>query len=282
MVLYQSAGTRKYKKERTMKMNDQPPKPNAKRIAAVIIPILFALGITAVVATMMGRGGGIPIGDGQTPAVSQPGSDLPVAADPKEPAEVSSAGLTYRTNADGSATVTGIGSCSDRTVRIPSVTDSGAPVTAIGDSAFASVSGVDEIIMPAGVVSIGAYSFKGSSISAVTVGSSVMSIGTEAFADCFNLAAISVDGANPMFASEGGVLYNREMTVLVCYPSGRQASEYSIPKSVTEIKPRALSACPALRTLKYEGNAKAWQKVYIGSGNDLIDRLSVTVDTSDK
>jgi len=265
-------------------MNDQPSKPNVnvKKIAVVIIPILFAVLTTAVVATMIGGGNDAPIGGEGTPSVIQTAGDLPTGAEPEKPSDKYSVGLSYRANSDGSVTVTGIGSCADRTVRIPDVTDSGAPVTAIGDSAFASVKGIDEVIMPSSIISIGAYAFKASSISAVTVGASVFSIGAEAFADCFGLAAINVDGANAMFASASGVLFSRDMSVIICYPAGRPDSSYVIPKEVTEIRSKAFSSCPALRSLKFEGNAEAWKRVYIESGNSLIDRLSVEVDTSDK
>ena len=262
-------------------MNNQPQKPNLKKIAVVIIPVLFAIFTTVAVATMMSRNPTLPSNGDETPAASSP-NDIQAGADPTPPEEQYSAGLSYRTSSDGSVSIIGLGSCADRIVRIPPTTENGTPITAIGDSAFASVTGIDEVVLPGSIVSIGAYAFKGSSIGTITLGGSVMSIGTEAFADCYNLASINVDGANAMFASMGGVLFDRSMSVIICYPSGRPDPSYIIPEGVTEIKERAFSACPSLRALKFEGNADQWKKVRIGSGNSLIDRLTVEVDTSDK
>ena len=109
-----------------------------------------------------------------------------------------------------------------------------------------------------------------------------MSIGKGAFVDCKSLATITVDGANPLYASKGGVLFDREMKTLLCYPAGRPDSTYTILKSVTRIEEMALYSCTALTKLKYEGNEKQWKNVYICSGNALLDVLSVEFSTSDK
>ena len=264
-------------------MNNENKKSGSKKAALTIVPIVFAVAITLTVATVMNSGRTPPSGGGKESDAPSLSSPLPVDGTPQAPSEVEySAGLAISDNPDGTATVNGIGSCADKTVRIPYTSQSGAIVTAIADSAFASVSGIDTVIMPDSIVSIGAYAFKGSSISRITVGSSVLSIGSAAFADCRFLGSIEVDGANPLFASEDGVLFNRELTALLCYPAGRPDSSYTIPGSVTEIRTMALHSCPALKKLKYDGNAKRWASVYVAAGNSLLDSITVEVVTSDK
>ena len=256
----------------------------AKKTIVVLIPIMLAIVATVSVALMMG-GMNTPTPDspigGEGEESSTP-ADIPVGAEPETESEKLSDSLSFSIGSDGRATVIGLGSCTDKVVRIPAVTADGAPVTAIADSAFAYAGGIDEVVMPSSIVSIGANAFRGSSIKTVNVGSSVMSIGKGAFADCRNLPSISVDGANPMYATRGGVLFNRDMTILLCYPSGRQDSVYTIPKSVSEIGSMAFFSCNALTKIKYDGNAKEWQRVTVGSGNILLDSLSVEVDSSDK
>lgn len=58
-------------------------------------------------------------------------------------------------------------------------------------------------------------------------------------ADAFHgnwLTAVNVDPANKNYASdEYGVLYNKEMTELLCYPNGSPRDRYRVPDGVTAI-----------------------------------------------
>lgn len=257
-------------------------KEKIKKTAVVLLPIVLAVVATVSVAIMM-SGGNTALPEPQVGREeSSTPIEHPVGGEPETEAQGFSDSLSIRVGADGRATVVGLGSCADKIVRIPEKTADGVPVTAIGDSAFAYASGIDEVIVPSSVISIGAYAFRGSSISTVTLGSSIISVGNGAFADCRKLEAINVDGANPMYASRDGVLFDREMTLLLCYPSGRRDSSYTIPKSVTEIGNLAFTQCDALVKIRYGGSAKEWSRVHIGSGNSLFDRLTVETDRTDK
>lgn len=253
-----------------------------KKTAVVLLPIILAVTATLSVALMM-SGNDAPLPE---PPATDDGeittADIPANVDPEKEEKSYSEGLSVRIGADGKATVIGLGSCADRIVYIPEKTADGVPITAIGDSAFAYAAALDEVVMPSSVITIGAYAFRGSSILRVSIGSSVVSIGNGAFADCQRLAEIRVDGANPLYASRDGVLFNREMTAILCYPSGRSDSSYTIPKSVTKIGNYAFTYCDALKKLKYAGSDKEWARVSIGSGNTLLDKLTVETDRSDK
>ena len=72
------------------------------------------------------------------------------------------------------------------------------------------------------------------------------SIGSFAFTDCSSLKSIEVSEKSTSFASEGGVLFNKDKTTLVCYPSGKTESSYSIPDSVTSIGDCTFSRCSSL------------------------------------
>jgi len=56
---------------------------------------------------------------------------------------------------------------------------------------------------------------------------------------------INVHPDNQIYASENGVLFNKDKTVLLLYPKGREG-EYIIPDSVTEIADRAFRQCDSL------------------------------------
>jgi hypothetical protein len=79
----------------------------------------------------------------------------------------------------------------------------------------------------------------------VEIPGSVANIGRSAFYGCTNLSAIHVDPANSDYTSEDGVLYNKNKTTLLVYPSGK-GGVFSIPGSVTNIGDSAFYDCSSL------------------------------------
>ena len=65
-----------------------------------------------------------------------------------------------------------------------------------------------------------------------------------AFADCSSLESITVTKGDGEFVSQDGVLYNKDKSVLICYPLQKTESKYKAPKSLREITQSA-----------FEGNA---------------------------
>jgi hypothetical protein len=90
------------------------------------------------------------------------------------------------------------------------------------------------VTFPAGVTSIGNWAFNNNtSLTSITIPASVTEIGDRAFDGCSSLTSITVDTNNPRYAGEGGVLYNKEKTALIAYPSA--SGTVTIPGSVTSI-----------------------------------------------
>jgi GH24 family phage-related lysozyme (muramidase) len=110
-----------------------------------------------------------------------------------------------------------------------------ASVTSIGDFAFFGSNNLAGVTIPSSVTAIGNNAFASSSLTSVIIPAGVSSIGTEAFVDCAGLTQISVDPANPDYASSGGVLFNKALTQLIQYPAGNNPMSYVIPASVTTI-----------------------------------------------
>jgi hypothetical protein len=166
---------------------------------------------------------------------------------------------------NGTITITGYTGPSGA-VTIPS-TLNGLPVTSIGDSAFASCSGLTSVTMGPSVTSIEFLAFQlCTSLTSITIGTSVTSIGQgafsgcnslanviipasvtsiglNAFSGCYRLISIRVDTNNPAYSSVDGVLFNKSQTTLFQYPVASAATSYTIPNSVTSIGVGAFSGC---------------------------------------
>ncbi len=93
---------------------------------------------------------------------------------------------------------------------------------------------MSNISIGGGVVSIGDNAFNWCGLTNVMLPASVTSLGTNVFTPCFSLTTISVDSNNPAYASEGGVLFNKDKTTLIQFPPAGVGS-YTIPDSVTNI-----------------------------------------------
>ena len=103
----------------------------------------------------------------------------------------------------------------------------------IGDSAFAYTP-ISTISIPNGVTEIGNGAFYGTRISSVYIPASVTSIGAEAFS-ANTLSTISIAPGNSRYAVENNVLYNKEKSEILCYPTASANTEYRIPSTVSEV-----------------------------------------------
>ncbi len=144
---------------------------------------------------------------------------------------------------DGKATITGY-TGSGGAITIPSTLD-GYPVTAIGDEAMFCYN-LTSVIIPNSVTTIGSSAFwHCDNLTSVSIPASVTSIGSSPFDSCEKLTLITVDSDNAHFSSKNGVLFNKNKSVLIQYPSGKGGA-YAIPNSVTIIGEHAFAYCTNL------------------------------------
>lgn len=106
--------------------------------------------------------------------------------------DIGSRGLAYSVNSDHtSCTVTGMGSCEDTEIIIPTVID-GYDVTEIGSGAFQDCTSLTSVTIPDSVTRIGENAFRDcTSLSIVTIGNKETVIGLKAFLGCSSLKSMT-------------------------------------------------------------------------------------------
>lgn len=70
------------------------------------------------------------------------------------------------------------------------------------------------------------------------------------FDGCTSLENIEVDEANPSMCSVDGVLFNKDMTRLFCYPAGARSETYTVPDGVTWLGGDAFARNPYLLSVQ--------------------------------
>ena len=132
-----------------------------------------------------------------------------------------SKGLKYTSNGDGTCSVSGIGTCTDTNIIIPSVSPAGDSVTSINASAFYNIQSFTSVVIP----------------------DSVTLIGAQAFSRCLNLANIEVNDKNEYYKTVDGNLYSKDGKTLIQYAIGKETTSFVIPDGVTSIDANAVRYC---------------------------------------
>jgi len=127
--------------------------------------------------------------------------------------------------------------------------------------AFLDCTGLTSIMIPSSVVSIASGAFEGcanlervyfetgiqlgilnafvfrncASLISIIIPASVTMIGDQFFTYTNSLVSIGVEEGNQFFASVDGVLFDKDMTTLLHYPSSKSDTSYSIPSGIEAI-----------------------------------------------
>ena len=117
-------------------------------------------------------------------------------------------------------------------------------VTGIGHEAFCN-SPVSDITIPDGVTFIGERAFEGTNVTRVQLSKNVAYIGQQAFS-IVGLTSVTANAANPSYSSQDGVLFNKDKSAILTFPSAKEGA-YAIPQSVKTIAPYAFAYSEASR-----------------------------------
>ena len=123
---------------------------------------------------------------------------------------------------------------------------------------------------------------KDNSITSCKIHEKTKVICSSAFYNCTSLEGITVDENNPNFASQDGILYNKDKTEFVCIPQAIQGA-ITIPSSITEIAERRFDSrgltsitiptsvttigtsaffnCSALTNIIFNGTMAQWKAI---------------------
>lgn len=199
---------------------------------------LTTLPITAVGATCTDSvvGIGLPSTEIIGPPTDTPGSSSD---------SITSGIYKYKVS-NGEAIITDCDTSATGAINIPSTLDE-YPVTGIGSYAFQYCNNLTGVTIPNGVTEIGSYAFEYcTALTNVTIGKNVTTIGYSAFYNCISLISITVSENSNYYCSDNGILFNKNKTLLICYPVGKTATSYVIPNSVTVIGADAFYKCTNL------------------------------------
>ncbi len=122
----------------------------------------------------------------------------------------------------------------------------GVPVVEIGEMAFYDCKLITSIKIPNSVTTINESSFNYcESLRTIEIPDSVTTIVNNPFLACYKLESINVSSGNPEFSSQNGILFNKDLSTLICRPAGKDGESYTIPNSVTTIGKAAFQDCTA-------------------------------------
>ena len=177
----------------------------------------------------IGSGGGVPLGAVTFPssldgmAVKKIGNDTPVF---------------YYEITNGNV-ISGYYDTTVTSVTIPS------GITHIGGNSFMGLVNLTSVTIPNSVTTIGAYAFNSCGLNSILIPEGVINIGSNVFDGSDNLVSISVAPANTNFASQDGVLYDKNIATLIRFPPAKGGA-FAIPTSVTSIADYAFYYCTNL------------------------------------
>ena len=121
----------------------------------------------------------------------------------------------------------------------------------IGSNAFEKCISLTEINFPENLVSVDYSAFENCGrLKSITFSKKIADIGFDAFLSCTSLEQFTVDGQNPFYSSDRGVLFDRNMTTLIRYPTGRKGN-YTIPDSIVNIEKCAFDGCIELTGISF-------------------------------
>lgn len=107
--------------------------------------------------------------------------------------------------------------------------------------AFHSCNWLYDVTLPENIKEVGRGAFSDCNLQEVYIPASLTTIDATSFCNNHNMDSITVDEENPNYCSVDGVLFSKDMKILIDYPIGKKETEYIVPDGVTTIGEHALA-----------------------------------------
>ena len=122
-------------------------------------------------------------------------------------------------------------------------------VAKIEGSAFVFCSSLEQIKLPQSLMSIGSGAFDNcTSLISVELPDNAI-ISSDTFRGCKNLSKIVLSDTNNNYIVKNDILYNKNMTRILCYPAGIKDTEFFVPDTVKTIGDFAFYGTKALESI---------------------------------
>ncbi len=143
-------------------------------------------------------------------------------------------------------------------------------ITKIENSAFSGCTALEEISIPGSVNTLGDEVFNDcTALKKIYIPGSVTYIGDDAFRNCYALNEIDVNEGNKYYTDMNGILYNKDMNILLKFPSASAVEELNIPETVELVADGAIHHCYSL------------SKIVIPEGTSIYRGYDVTANLKD-
>lgn len=162
----------------------------------------------------------------------------------------------------------------DTNIVVPDTID-GRKVTVLGNSTFqycTQASDIESVTLPDSLTTIEKNAFYNcEKLKSVTIPPNVSSIGLAAFVEGLSessLTEIKVDPENPYFSEKDGVVFSKDGTKLIVFPSGR-SGDYQIPDGTVSVGDYAFYYCVNISSITVPGSVRSLGEGAFGNCSSL-------------
>ena len=148
----------------------------------------------------------------------------------------------------------------------------------IGTQALKGLERISELTLPDSLTELGSEALQGMTrLRTLTLGANLNAISAIALDRCTALTKITVSDANAYYTDENGVLYSRDLAVLVHYPAGQTGESYTVNAATLTLGDSAFADAGSLKQIALPGGiCQIGTKAFRGSGIESVDLSGLT------
>jgi len=122
-------------------------------------------------------------------------------------------------------------------------------ITEISIGAFQDWYSLSSVTLPETMTKVENIVFKNTLLESIHIPKLLTRMDGGPFWNCSKLTKFTVDGDNTAFTAENDILFSKDKTTIVKYPSGKSGVKYDIPAGVKIVGPYCFQACSNLKSI---------------------------------